>query len=539
MKNLLFTFFALFFLNQAFAQYALEHTYSIHGELYRARIPGFGEKYYFVDNEAHTIVFFNADHTSWKTITPQNLPAIVDRLDVYLVFGANVVKNDGLFYLLIHVNGTDLNGAQNNYDAIINENGETIFNKAGILITLPNWQQEYVVENLVYALPGLTLSHTYSSYLWQYILASPGALEPAYFADIDYDTEQIFLNTAYNQLIRTIPFPPITPGYNRSSQLKLTDDIGDGTTDMKILFTENDPVNNTINFKVFRENGEQLFTKQFALDAGYYGADWQNSFAFGPSKNKLLISNAEAGIQYHHFYSLPEFTLEKDLLNSIPYEIEPGSIRWAAYQRDETQTDITLYNPDDWSATQTFTKPLGITWYFGDFSKYVFDSDPGLESLNVELINGQTKPVIRELSDQSIIFQDDTLVAGRVSRIPGTINKLICFTNGVNGNPNIFKVYSLRTVTTLNINDAAARQLDVSISPNPSSSGNVFVSFEQMPESSVDVTVFNAQGILTGQVQSTGNEQIAVPETCFPTQGLYFVTVRAGDWKGVAKVMRQ
>lgn len=539
MKNLLFTLFALLYLNQAFAQFPLEHSYSIHGELNRRDIPGFGEKYYYVDVQAKSIVFLNADHTPWKTITPQDVAANASYFNLNQTFGANVVKTDGLLYISINASWDDANGNYVTFNAIINENGETVFNKNGVLVTLPNGQNEYVVRNEIYALPGLTLAHTYTGTDWNYFpSSSPGAPEPAYFASVDYNAQTIALNTAYNQFIRSFPIPPVTPGYSLF-YVVLTDDIGDGTTDMKMVYLEADFSNNTMNIKVYKENGAQIFSEQFSSEAGYVYAFWTGANFDGLAKNKLVVYSSTNGVGSYRFYSLPGFTLEKELPFPRAYVVEPGAVKWGSNRFDETQSDITLYNPGDWSVYQIFTKPLGAVWNLSHISKYVFDNDPGFEALNIEAPNGENTPLVREMSDQSVLFQDNTLQGGFVSVLPGLANKLICYKYGAQDDPDVYNVYALPTSSPVNINEAAAQQLNVSISPNPSTSGNVFVSFEQMPETSVDVTVFNAQGILTGQVQTTANEQIAVPETCFPAQGLYFVTVRAGDWKGVAKVMRQ
>ncbi len=289
---------------------------------------------------------------------------------------------------------------------------------------------------------------------------------------------------------------------------------------------------------MFRENGAVLFSQEFSLNDGYFFPFFWGTNYYGIIQNKLfLYVTTPDGFNYR-IYNLPGFNLEKEIADPGLYEIEPGLFRWGSSRYADTETSIDLWNPSGWSTWQSIAKPAGTWWSIDDISRFVFDNDNELELLQTESTDGQlySTPIIRQAENQSILFQESTLPQAAASRIPGAANKLIC--SNQLASDRIYKIYSLPSSTPLPVIDAPGHFVEVNISPNPTF-GAVLLGFEQMPVAPVAVEVFNAQGIRTGLVESAPVEKIELPAAGFPAPGLYIIMIRSGDWKGVAKVLRQ
>jgi hypothetical protein len=538
MKHHFILFFVLFYIQTAFAQFPLEHTYEAPlGTFNRVLLPGDGEKYYYSNPDAKKIYIFNADHTPWKTISlPSNIVSL-NYLTVFKIFGTKYINTDNLLELSLQYFGKDSNNSIISFSGLINENNDVIIPNYVYTIRLTNGQEKLISNSDVYALPGLVLEHSYPEPYIDYFDTGTPACNGGYFININYSTSTFKLYNVQHQFVKNLPVPVISPGFN-IDYARYTDDFGDGSTDFKYTYSETDYNNKLRNIYVKKEDGTTLFFKQYSTNAAlsYPNFFLTTSNLFLAPKFFITVSTQDSF--YTEFYTLPSFIKEKELCNAIYFDTEPGVAKFGQNYLRASDTSAKLFNQNDWSVYQEFIKPTGEIWEFKNASKYIFDADSEFELLNNETNGGTKRAIVRNMPDQSILFQESGFELGDVSILPGLGNKLICIAPGEDPNKSLHNVYTLPSSTPVSVIETSKEQLAVSVSPNPSSSGSVGVNFEQIPVAPIDIRVFNAQGMLMQQLKLPATEQVVLPATCFPTQGLYFVSIASGDWKAVAKLIR-
>ena len=79
-----------FFTCISFAQITLEHTYD-DSAVTRIKLEYSGEKYYVIKKATNELIFYNADHTIWKTIVlPAPAPTQLTSTKVFHVSEAKI-----------------------------------------------------------------------------------------------------------------------------------------------------------------------------------------------------------------------------------------------------------------------------------------------------------------------------------------------------------------------------------------------------------------------------------------------------------------
>ncbi|MDX2280541.1 MAG: T9SS type A sorting domain-containing protein [Saprospiraceae bacterium] len=433
--------------------------------------------------------------------------------------------------------GKDSNNNTITFSGLVNENNDVIIPNYVFTITLTNGQEKLISNSDIYSLPGLVLEHTYAEPYIDYFDTGTPACNGGYFININFSTLSFKLYNIQHQLVKNLPAPVISPGFN-IDYARYTDDFGDGSTDFNYTYSETDYNNKLRNIYVKKEDGTTLFFKQYSTDTVFSFPNFifTTSNLFLTPKFFITVSTQDSF--YSEFYTLPSLIKEKALNYAAYFNTEPGIAKYGQNYLRASETSAKLFNQNDWSVYQEFTKPAGEIREFKNASKYIFDADSEFELLNNETNGGTKRAIVRNMPDQNVLFQETGFELGDVSILPGLGNKLICIDPGVDPNKSRHNVYTLPSSTPVSIIETSKEQLAVSISPNPSIYGNVMVNFEQMPTASIDIRVFNAQGMLTQQLKLPATEQVVLPATCFPTQGLYFVSIASGDWKAVAKLIR-
>ena len=117
----------MFIAFNSFAQISLEHTYN-NSTVTRIKLEYSGEKYYELIRATNELVFYNSDHTLWKTIVlPATLPNPFTSTNVFHVSEAKVNPDANIEIIFGYYNESSLF-----YETkIISENGNT-------LLTIPN-----------------------------------------------------------------------------------------------------------------------------------------------------------------------------------------------------------------------------------------------------------------------------------------------------------------------------------------------------------------------------------------------------------------
>ncbi|MEI6408828.1 MAG: T9SS type A sorting domain-containing protein [Bacteroidota bacterium] len=533
MKNLfLFSFIFLLFMAQSQAQFPLEHTYQFFVQ--RINIPNIGEKYLASDKVNSNLLLFNADHTPWKTIHIPNTPVNLDNLAAE-IYDPYRINTDAQLEFFISYWGTDANGNYKNQSGIMNESGDLLLDGYTQFVRLPDGREKVISQSAkVYGLPGLVFEHDYNYSNIIYFKKVNSGTPKGYYAVQGFGASQytIFIYDDVHDLVDSIKVP-MPAGYN-IGQYRVTDDIGDGTADLKCLLEINNNIGLPDRIWLIRQNGSELFSLDDPIAGGNMNIAFFEPGEAGLTEKKLIALIFGGGGFKERFYKLPGFELQQELSDFIiPYNVD-GRFLWPTTAANDTVSALNLFSPDNWIKEYSIPKPAGIWWHVIEPSKFVFDSDPGFEIFMTESSNGQQygNPIIRN-DDGSVLFQENELTDGEVSHLPGYPNKLICYS----GQPtNKFKIYTLPSSTPLPVINVSENRLDLNIVPNPSA-GDVTLGFEKTPTGPVSVEIVSLQGARIATLEQAPSEKITLERALFPAPGLYFVSIRSEDWKGVAKVI--
>jgi len=530
MKNLLLLSLSFFVLTRLDAQLDLEHTYDCNCTAFRhVNIPNIGEKYYMADNTAHSVLIYNADHTLWKTIQVPDWPvnANLSNVEIYEPHSINI---DDQLELYVFFGGTT------DKSRIINESGELLYQGFFNKIRLPGGREKLIglgSNNLgkVHDLPGISLEHEYGNVTVDYFSVTENNTQKGYyFTSNGSVSNAISIYDEMHNFVSTAVFP-FTPNINY--KYFVTNDIGDGTTDFKFLFFVRNSAMQKWDYWLARENGTVLFHEELFSFSAITPLILDNEYGFNQKKLNITIPGVNGNID--KLYKLPELELEKELSYDFFFDVD-NRILWSIEDPVDTASTFRLYDPNQWVLEHTFNKPLGVGWFVIEANKFIFDDDSQFEFLLRETSDNQNydNPIVKN-EDGSILFQESTFPYAYVSRAPGSSNKLICY-GGVGPTSNNYKIYSLPSSTPLAVIDHAVTTIDLNVTPNPSA-GDVTLGFEKTPTSPVSVEIISLQGAHIATLEQAPSEKITLERALFPAPGLYFVSIRSGDWKGVAKVI--
>jgi hypothetical protein len=520
------------------AQFPLEHTYEVgKGFLERAFIPNVGEIYYAFNSDLKALQIYNSNHALWKTIQIPGAPEILQSATVLGIYDPYLFNSDAQLEFQLWLTGQAANGTYISQRRLMNEAGETLLIENGNIISLPNGQKKLLVTTgKVYSLPGYQLEHSYDCIKMNYFVGTgSGTPKPFYVVQNLFPSNIISVYDDNHQLVNSLEIPLETDEV--LDTYEVTDDIGDGTSGFKYLVSINNWTLPKRRISIFRENGTALFSREYNPSETFALPDFYDPGYGGLLERKLNLLVSSQGQAVQQFYKLPTFELETEIADARYFDVG-GRFLWCNDPANGSDSLLHLYRPDNWAVEHSIHKPLGQWWNIYHISQFVFDNDPEFEVLLCESSNGLTygKPVLRN-EDGTNLFTESTLLYGLVSRLPGLPNKLICYTSyGQAMNNGLFKVYSLPSSTPLSVIDHAVTTIDLNVTPNPSA-GDVTLGFEKTPTGPVSVEIVSLQGARIATLEQGPSEKITLERALFPAPGLYFVAIRSGDWKGVAKVI--
>jgi hypothetical protein len=447
-KYLLLSVFALLS-NILPAQFTLEHTY-LNSQFFGRRVLQLsGEKYFTSDPAVSVLYLYNYDHTIWKSM--QLAIPLNSTLTSLSDISETIINNDTLVevaYAYTESGGTY--GAR-----IMNESGVVLLTVTGcdyINVSTINGVTKVIARILssnttnVYAVPAMTLEHTYNSDEVQRINMDVSGEK--YFYP-DRNTNQCLIYNSNHTVWKTINTPVGTGGslwyFFTLSENKLN---ADNLTEL--IYSYTDGVNYTT--KIINENGTVLTT---IANASYAFISELPGTAL-----KIIAPDAAAT----SVYSVPSFALEHTY-PTWAYRVVLENSGEKYYYTDAATNEMKLFDAGH-SLWKTVSLPVtaGYTILTGNtfVSEHKFNTDNLLE-VNYSYYSGTMyeSKVVDENSSVIQTFPGSFLLL--VSELAGLPNKLLAYYN----TPLKREVYSLPT-TTSSVNEINAGDELLTVFPNPS-----------------------------------------------------------------------
>lgn len=509
-----------FFACNSFAQITLEQTYD-NSAVTRIKLEYSGEKYYELKRDTNELIFYNDDHTLWKTILlPASLPNQFTSTEVFHVSEAKINPDAKIEIIFAY-----FNDASFTYDTkIISEDGtnlltisdapETRLNEiAGLpdkLITSGN------VNSKVYSFPDLVLENTYTDgNVGRIKLENSG--EKYYLLDKVNNNAKVY--NSNHSLWKTVSLPkPINASYNINIDVISETQINPDAL-LEIGYSYSETVGNSTQYeaKIINENNLVLLTV--------------------PNSKHLSINSIEglqdkliADIQMNSgtwslgtsIYNLPTLSLENAYGTRVTrVKLENSGEKY--YTNSwllDNQAKIYNSNHTLWK-TINLPLPVDIEYQINvvsNLSETKIDADALIELSYTYVVKGLLEPyhysrVINE--NGTILLQADGVLGLYLNEIQGLNNKLIGYTIDFNYASETGKVYSLETLGVRDFN----KNEKVFISPNPAKS---FLNINSLSTPIIEAKIYNINGALVKIETSQNITKIGIDK--LPT-GIYIVNL--------------
>ncbi|WP_310559961.1 T9SS type A sorting domain-containing protein [Flavobacterium sp.] len=512
--------FLLFFIVfNSFAQITLEHIYN-NSAVTRIKLEYSGEKYYELKRATNELIFYNSDHTLWKTIVlPAPIPNPFTITNVFHVSEAKINPDANLEIIFGYYNESSFS-----YETkIISENGTT-------LLTIPNaygaslseidgLPDKLITENTiknviskVYSIPQLTLENNYSDGNIKRIkLENSG--EKYYSLDKTNNNAKIY--NANHSLWKTVnlqkPTNAIYTDIDFVSETKIKPDAL-----LEIGYTIQETVNSHITYssKIINENNLELLTV--------------------PNSQKLVINTikgladklvVELPIDFYMYntniYNLPSLTLEKTYESSVSrIKLENSDEKYFTDFKPLNK-QLKIYN-----SNHTLWKTINLTDVYAGVNSinYLSETKVNTDALIEFSYSYQTGLLAEgsEISSRVINENGDVLLDAQyvrnlqINEINGLPNKIIGYYSSGGQNPStIGLVYSLNNLSTSNFNKID----NVTMYPNPAKS---FININSFSAPIIEATVYNMNGVLVKKENAQNITKIAVDKL---PAGIYIVNL--------------
>lgn len=511
----------LFFTSFTFAQISLEHTYDDYA-VTRVKLEYSGEKYYLLKKATNELIFYNADHTFWKTITlPASTPNPFVPTKVFHVSESKINLDNNLEIIFGYFNATSTS-----YESkIISESGT-------VLLTLLNTNQVYlneisglsdklITENAtstivskVYSMPGLALESTYTEGNVNRIkLENSG--EKYYLLDKVNNNAKVY--NPNHSLWKTVSLPkPINASYTDIDVISETKINPDAIVEVGYSYSET--VSNTTNYysKIVNENNVELLSVPnstklqissiVGLDDKLMANIYLSSFSSNSSSN---------------IYNLPSLSLEKAYENQVSrVKLENSDEKYfTSYKPLNNQLKIYNGNHTLW---KTIDLPIFVNNGI-DPINYLSETKINTDAL-IEFSYTYATGLLGEGYEKSsrvINENGDVLLENNyfgnlfLNEIAGLQNKLIGYSYYYSNDTYESKVYSIGNLGTLDFN----KNDKVFISPNPA---KTFLNINSLSSSIIEARIYNMVGALVKTETSQNITKIEIDK--LPTR-IYVVNL--------------
>jgi len=312
MKNTLL-FISLFLLSGlGYGQIELEHTYDNLEKhpLTRVHLKTYGEKYYVVMQDESKMIFYNADHTEWKTVelpTPSQ-----SRLGII-----RVVSHESLAGSKTIIGYTYHDTTSSNYDpsyALADDDGNLIQafpdcysgyvsslgNGDLKLLTYRNDGSSSIYTTNVYSLPDLTLEKSYQSLR----TVTRALLDDGTILYYTFNGTNFELYGADHTLLKSVPITLSQNQFIWDSQMHISKNLINNDDLIEIGYSYSEVTtsgNTTYSSSLVNENGIEIFNQN---NSHHFRIDTIDGL---PPK---LITMGAAYDLPSYVYSLPSLNLE-------------------------------------------------------------------------------------------------------------------------------------------------------------------------------------------------------------------------------------
>jgi len=513
----------LFFTCGSFAQITLEHTYS-EGTVTRVNLEYSGEKYYVLKSATNELMFYNADHSFWKTIVlSAPAPNQFTSTQVFHVSEAKI--NSDVDIEIVYGYFNDI--AKYFESKVISEDGTvllTIPNASSVYLDeVPGLSDKLITENTgsntnskVYSVPDLVLENSYTEGTIKRIkLENSG--EKYYVLDKTNQNTKI-----YNQnhsLWKTIALPKPTnfdfTEIDFISETKINPDKL-----IEIGYSLSETVDNTTTYlsKIVNEDNVELLTV--------------------PKSRKLVINTIDGladklfaelptnFVQYNtNIYNLPSLILEKayeGAMTRVKLE-NSGEKYYTSYNPSNNKVQIynsnhSLWKTIDLTSDSTFLSNNITT--VSSISESKINQDALIElvyTYNTGLLAFCCGYSSRIINEKGTILLDAIYILNlQINEINDLANKLTGsqgFTDSNIAAPTL--VYSIGNLSTSDFN----KRTKVAISPNPA---KTFLNINSSASPIKEVTIYNMTGAVVKRETAQNSTKINVEK--LPT-GIYIVNL--------------
>jgi hypothetical protein len=513
--TLLLLFF--FFTCSSFSQITLEHTY-LDNAVTRVKLEYSGEKYYAFKKPTNELIFYNANHTIWKTIVlPASIPNPFVPIKVFYVSESKINPDANIEIIYGYFNATTTL-----YESkIISENGT-------VLLTMPNTYGVYVNElsghpdklitenavgnaiSKVYSIPELTLENTYlEGNVSRIKLENSG--EKYYLLDKVNNNAKVY--NSNHSLWKTVSLPkPINASYTDIDVVSETQLNPDAVLEIGYAYSENVSNNTQYEAKIVNENNTVLLTVPNSSHLSISSIEGL--------QDKLMAENIINYVNSTSVYNLPSLTLENAYESQVTrVKLEnSGEKYYTSASLLNNQAKIYNSNHTLWKTINLPLDQIQNSPIVNILSENTIDPNSLIElayTYNTGLLNGwgYSSKVINE--NGTILLESDYVIGLYISQIQGLQNKLIGYNYDFNNDTYIGKVYSIGNLGTLDYN----KNDKVFISPNPAKS---FFNINSLSTSVIEATIYNMNGTLVKRETSQNITKIDIDK--LPT-GIYIVNL--------------
>ena len=522
---------AFFFTAVSFAQLELEHIYN-DAVVTRVKFETWGEKYYLLRRATNELVFYNADHTLWKTVVlPASAPTMYTGTTIFHVSETEINPDANIEILFGHYNHTGVY-----YECkVVTDSGDVLATIPhaywATLNKIPGLPGKLITKNTlslplskVYSLPELNFEKAYNTGDINRInLENSG--EKYYL--LNKSTNQVQLYNADHSEWKTVNLSKpgnavyTEPGINFMSEKQIN---GDGLLEIGYSYYSVAAGVYTYESKIVDESGNTLLALPAASSLRIDLLEGAPDKLFA-----TMVHHDDMIGQYYasNVYGLPELALEKEYETQVARVVLENSGEKYYTSQNLTSGDVKIYNQD-----HTLWKTVSLNVQNGNnvsasvfcVSETKFADDPLLEigycyvyhsPLMVDEWHGQL------INEEGLTYLDlPDAQSLTLSELPGLPNKLIS-THAI---PDTFgdtayyhgEVYSIdATMAT----DGFQNNIAVSLAPNPAASLLQIHSNARI----VEAVLYNISG---SEVQHLNAPEINAIDVGQLETGMYFLTLR-------------
>ena len=544
-KQITLVLLSLWFMPQlSMSQVTLEFTYPT-TNLKRINLQTSGEKWYYIDDSTRQIMFFNANHSSWKTIDfPKEANKNVSLAPTNMPISQTIFKTDNLLELVwLFKDSTN----KTERIKIMNELNDSVYyftegyNKlivnelagSSTKLFVENSNNFYSYQTTIYGLPNMVFEKSYPNASEMRRQRFGYAGEKLYFKNAPLKRLEIY-NPDYKiwkSLI--IPSPSNGTLYPYDPVLFADDMIFDSDTLVEFAFSYDRGLGYCLT-QIVSENGNRiLMTNSYS----YFILDQK----IGHPNKIFVIDDNNLNTQYKVLKLPYPATIEHSYLEPVK------RIFFKNYAAKYTNYDygkMILFN-NNHTPWRTFDLESNVG-YYSTYSQYeiqplLCDSIVNQDSL-IEIIWTEWKQTSRTTSAYQLRITNEnqqkiaTIPNARlfeINKLDNLPTKLITKTWDSTRYTNT-KVWRFNTPTAIK-DPSVFEGLKVDISPNPFNTS--FTIHHSETERPLSIRLFNATGMLILSDKITSGNATVTPESSLPN-GIYFLEISNGLKRTVKRLVK-